>query len=347
MIHMLLWIAIESTQLVHDDPARAAAERLAWDMESRKSIEFTVRTHITKSSGKPMPGAAEPFQIYEEHYIETAIGQRFSEFRGLRDNVVVSRAAYYADGKRFAQVNFNGRDPNLQNYVLVTRYFAQENTSDHRDVPRPFLFLYVGREPLHKALPRADYQGTTEVIGRKCEGFLFEQVRWTRPQDQVFWLDAETSVPLKVEAFKGNDERERGAPVWTWVVESLEQFQGRHIPTKGTQTGFDAKGEITSQSRRELISVHFDRDYPPETFWPKYDPSVAILDNATGKAQTAPGENKAAQQNAQNSVDANPPNTAKLPRADPSLDWTSYAPAASLCLGVVVLIAAFITWRRR
>ena len=60
-----------------DSPSERAATKLRWEVESRKAIEFRVRTVITRH-GDLRRSTSQSFNVWVEHYIETATGRRFT-----------------------------------------------------------------------------------------------------------------------------------------------------------------------------------------------------------------------------------------------------------------------------
>ena len=137
------------------------------------------------------------FNVYSEHYIQTAAGKRFRETRGLKDEKVLSREQQFHDGSKCARVAFNRDDPEVQDSVVIKRQFGMEDQSDRRDLPQPLLQFYVGREPLYQALTKGRPLGQAKVMGRGCDVFLLERVRWSMTQDQVFYLDQQNLDPAE------------------------------------------------------------------------------------------------------------------------------------------------------
>ena len=74
-------------------PSVTVAKQLAWEMESRKSVELQVHFDIISpdfNSQNP-----ESFNAIEEHYIETALGQRVCDVTHLRDGLPTKHYTYY------------------------------------------------------------------------------------------------------------------------------------------------------------------------------------------------------------------------------------------------------------
>ena len=272
-----------------DSIAELAGKQLAWEMESRKSVEVQVTTaitnHVAASSSKQV------FDTVEEHYIETAAGQRFCDFRGVKSGSgkVVARSAHFGGGRKFADISFVPENPEVQQSISIKRQYWMEESSDRRQLPAPLLFLYVGREPLYEALPKAQSLGKGEVMGRECNVFLFTQVRWSIPQDQVFYLDKITSIPLKVESFRDKESREKNEPLGVWTAKSLDKIQGHFAPLKSTQTAYSKDGSLSLTWDFTVNSIAFNEEYPASTFWPAFQPGVTVLDGISNKSYVVPG----------------------------------------------------------
>lgn len=322
-----------------DSPSEVASKQLAWDMEPRKSVEVRVTYVITNNQSDPSRPAA--FNTVVEHYLETASGQKFYEFRGMKGDAVTSRSIHFGDGTKFTDINYDPKNTESQQSVFVKRQFWMEEGSDRKQLPHPLLFLYVGRVPLYKSLSKAQYLGKGEVIGRECNLFLFPQVRWAVIQDQVFYLDQATSIPLKVETFRDQASREKKEPLWVWTAQSLDKVQGHFVPLKSTETLYAKDGSPQLAYDFHVESIEFDKEYPASTFTPVFQPGVTVLDGFTNKAYEAPGVKKA--------VPSAPKETAATIQpiqAVPPRDWSANAPILSLGLGAVVLIVAGLLWRR-
>ena len=223
-----------------DSIAERAARQLAEEMESRKSIE--VRCELTINNHTARPSGTMAINIVADHYIETATGKRLLESENMKDGKVVSRSFHYGDGTKFADVNFNSKNPDEQAVVYIKREFWLEEKNDRRQLPQPLLYLYVGREPLYEALTKAEYLGKSEVMGRECHAFLFPQVRWSVPQDQIFHLDNATSIPLKVETFRDKAARDKKETLGAWTAQSLDKVEGHYVPLKSTTVAYNKDG---------------------------------------------------------------------------------------------------------
>ena len=317
-------------------PAERAAKRLAWEMESWKAIELETRSRLEAVGAGP--GMPVTFDENRERYVETSEGQRFGEEESYAKGKLMARASHYGDSKRFAEVLYDAKDLQRQLAVTINRHYAMEDRGDFAKRPTPLAYFYVGREPLHKALARAENLGTSKVLGRDCDVFLFRGIRWPGgPQDQVFHLDVETAIPLKVEGFANETARRDGKPYWTWTAESLDREGPHPLPRKSTNVSYiDGRPVLTSKFTVE--SVAFDKAYPASTFWPAVQPGVRIFDTIERKSSVAPGER------APRPVEGRTTSQSPVPiEAEPPTDHTG---AIVFGVGLVLLIAGLVAWRR-
>jgi hypothetical protein len=315
-----------------------AAKTLAWEFESRKSIETRTRTLIHNQDKNT--GVSQDFDTLSEHYIETATGRRFYEFRALKGDEIVQRSLHYGDGTKFADVDYRPDDPETQNAIFINRQFWMEGRNDRRQVPQPFLYLYVGREPLHEALPKATHLGQDKVIGRECEIFLFPQVRWAVTQDQVYYLDKATSIPLRVESYRDTSARERNEPISSWTARSLDEVQGHFVPLNSSQVSYNKEGAEDLTWDFKVESIEFNKDYPNSLFWPTVQPGTTVFDSIMNKMSETPGQRKSDVKQSEKAI-------AQPIYADPPRDWTATASSVSLVLGAAVLLTGTVLWWRR
>jgi hypothetical protein len=279
----------------------------------------------------------------DTYYIETAAGQRFSEFQGLKSGKVMSRSSHFGDRSRFADVNYSSENPDLQQTIYINRQYWMEDRNDRKQLPHPLLFMYVGRDPLHEALPKAQDLGKGEVLGRECDVFLFSQIRWSFPQDHVYYLDHATSIPLKVESFRDKPSRDKKEPIWVWTAQSFDKVQGHLVTRKSTEIAYGKEGAPLITWDCNVESIEFDKDYPASTFWPTFQPGVTIFDATADKIHQVPGAKQAASDAMKEAATSAQPIQATPPR-----DWSSLASNTTFALGcAIVIIAGLLWWRRR
>jgi hypothetical protein len=318
-------------------PAEFAAKRLAWELEARKSVEVQTRTDIIQN--KPDPQQPAVYDALDEHYIETALGQRMCDSRLLKSGAAVSRFAYFSDGSKAADVTFSGEDLERQKTAVIKRRYRMEDRSERMERPEPLGFLTVGREPLHKALRRAAYLGKDRALNRDCDVFLFTQVQWEVPQDQVFYLDKATSIPLKVESFSNEADRKAKRRAWVWAAESLDQVDGHFVALRSNMIAYSANAEPEYTWNFHVQSVAFDKDFPATVFWPVVQPGVDVFDAISGKSYKVPGATPGSP--------AEPSRTAHPIEASPPRGWMGAVSSVTMALGATIIIAACVLWVRR
>jgi len=318
-----------------DTPAASAASQLAWDHGSWRTIEIRSRHDFTMHD----QAKEAAFNGIEEHYIETRQGQRYHDQKYLKGDTFVRRMTNYCDGSKSAAVQFKDRDAEVQTALIIKRDFGSEDKGGKVDRPVPLLFAFVGKVPLHEALPKSTHLGKDRVAGRDCDNFLFEKVKWFFPQDQVFSLDATSRAPLKVTAFSDQEHRASDTPVWIWTADKVETVQGHAVVTRSTEVAFKDAGKTPTSTRTFTVqSIRFDEEFPASTFWPVVQPGVSVLDAIQKKRYETPGVRTPAA----TSVPAGEPLVATPPR-----DWTQVASWSTLGLGLAVLLAGVLIWRRR
>jgi hypothetical protein len=314
-----------------EPPVVRAKNQLGWELETRKSVEVRVKLEIFSSDPEYAP---KDYDRTEEHYIETALGQRFCERYQLKGKKVVGRNTYFSDGSRCADVVYKMGQLDLQDSVVIRRTYPDEDGGDRMNRPEPINLLYVGREPLHVALGKAASLGSAQVIDRDCDVFVFRKVRWRVPQDHVYYLDRETSIPLKVQAFKDESSREREEPLWTWTAGRPEKVED-HFVTMECQEVL-SKPSVTWKWKVESIS--FNKDYPPSTFWPVVQPGVSVHDFVALKHSRAASDAEFRAGTAASEATV---------RALPPEDSVATISNVLFGLSVVTLVLGVIFWFRR
>jgi hypothetical protein len=321
--------------------AKEAAARLAWDVETRKSVDILVQTRIIPE--KNDPAAPPAFDTVEDHFLISAAGQRMCESRHLLAGKLVNRYTYYDQLTKCADVSYHPDNLEKPQGVVIKRQFWMENLGDRKQLPVPLIFLYVGREPLQKALlTKARPVGEDEVIGRPCDVFLFQGVLWNVPQDHVYHLDRATAIPLRVESYVSQEARERKQPAWVWIARSLDEIDGHHVPLKSTWLTYADDGSLVMTHEEEVKSISFGKDFAESTFWPTLQPGVTVFDTIAKKRYQVPGA-KAATPTAPSPSPAN----SSLMEARRPADWVSVLRVASLAVGSVVLVAGLGLWVRQ
>jgi hypothetical protein len=168
-------------------------------------------------------------------------------------------------------------------------------------------------------------------------------VHWPVLQDQVFSIDRQTGVPLKVEAYRDGAARAKGERMWIWEVESLNTTEGRHLPAKSTQTDYGPGQKPMLVTSTILESVEYNKDYPATMFWPKEEPGVMVFDTVADTITKVPGTTTAAPPNPSSPI-ATSASTARPIEAIPPTDST---PLYLFGAGLIVLLSGGILWWRR
>ncbi len=325
-----------------NDLLQAIADRLAWDLDSSTSVEIHLDARITRH-GTAFSGE-QSFDTIKEHYIEEVGGGRFYEMRGQSGDRVVIMSRYYSDGTRCADVQFSSVNPDQQQTIMINRQFALENGTDRRNVPAPLRAFYVGRSPLHQALPRGELLGKLEILGRPGVQVLFREDKQPSAQAQVIILDEATGIPMKIDGFRNEADRQNQKPWWTWTASSLEQINGRTFPIKSKTSNYDADGNLMLSTEYDVQSIKFNQSYAASTFWPVYQPEAMVYDNIEQRVIAEPTPKPLPPP----APPVPPVVTTKTIEAVPPADWSSTVSPLALGLGVAVLLAAgVLLWRRR
>lgn len=333
------------------DPAETHAERLAWEMESWKSIDFQLRTtyELNELAPDPQRGASK----LSEHYIETAAGQRMFEVRmTLRDGREM-RSVYYSDGERCADFKQIKLPEKTIDSVRIKREFWQEGTLSWRGCPEPLKFYYCGLRPLPEALKAAQYLGSDRHRDRDGDAFLISKASGHAQSDIVLLLDKVTSVPLKVSFYRSDEDRAANRPHSVWSAESVDEVGGRHLPMRSEDITYSPTDPGKPALVRKMVveAIYFDRDYPASTFWPTIGSDTQVVDLISNKV-VAPSKAKAAPPAGPKKNESRPDEgkaiTSSPIRAAPGGSWGESLPGVSIAFGVVLLaIGAGVWWRRR
>ncbi len=132
--------------------------------------------------------------------------------------------------------------------------------------------------PLHEALAKAKYLGKDRVNGRECDAFLFPAVHFVSLQDQVFYLDATSHIPIRVSSYADQASREKDAPYWVWTADKLETIPGHVIAVKSTQNHYDRDRNQIFTRTFTVKSIRFDGEYPATMFLADPQPGVQVID---------------------------------------------------------------------
>jgi hypothetical protein len=321
------------------DHAGIAAERLAWMMTSWQSMEIEVQEH---NDNDPFLNAEFTSYDSTHRYIETAAGYRaYTETTTPEPSRITHVQARYTDGKRSAKFDLRDTNDPERSQVIIRRVFGREE-SGCIDVPQPLVYFYVGLEPLHKALARSEYLGTSRHLDRDCDMFLFRDLRfYNTSYDYVYWLDRATSIPLKVRGYTSSQMREADVPQMEWSAETIEKIGGRWFPTKSSCTSWTGKAPNPAQkiasSRLQVKSLVFDKTYDKAEFWPAINEHTTVFDEI-GKTSQFPRKKGLEKVKTQTISDP-------IRAIDPEPGWPMMSGAAIL-LGITSILVAAILRRR-
>lgn len=269
-------------------PAESAAKKLAWEMESWKSVELRVRDDFVNKDPARKPTSPQTFWS-TSHYIETAVGQRLLDMRMKPDNVDHTRVSIdYTNGSKCAALLRTDKEGVTgQEQVTINRAFSYE---DDLVTNRPGLlrYLYVGLRPLHEVLPQAKYLGVGRRLGRECDRFLFTSVKGKGdPAHLVYWLDRATGITLRHEHYENDQARAEGRPYFVWNAKSLDDVSGHYLALESELLQFDSKGPdpqlVMLEYQHTTQEVAFDRDYPASMFWPSITKDTKVFDMIANK----------------------------------------------------------------
>jgi hypothetical protein len=323
-------------------PNEDAAARLAWEMDSWKSI--AIRSHVVFENYRDTPGLNE-FTGYsaDYRYVETADGKRLFEQTMKPSNGANAIINIdYCDGRLSAWMS-RKEDGNgvTREQVTIKHTFSDEDRgSTHR--PDPLKHYFVGLEPLHRALARATYLGKSEHLGRECHRFLFQRISsGSTTLDFVYWIDVEYSIPIKVEYFMNDAARAANEPVAVWKATSFDTVEGHHIPLNCVLERFTTDGSNVRHLLHKHVTVvdnvQYNSSYPTAMFWPKIGPRTAVNDLVKRKFVFPKADSAL-------TTTASP---TEVMRVDQEHNFLS-ASSVLFGIGLIVIVAAcLIRWRMR
>jgi len=314
------------------------------EMNSWKNIELKVRS-ANKFVKIPPELANRPLYTHTDStYIETAAGDRFLEtVNFLPDGNKTRYSSYFHDG-RAATVGYDPKDSNVQTQVSITRAFHREDRTGTNARPIPLSYFYIDKVPLYEALPKAEYLGEEAGKFGSCDKYLFKNVPLrSAHQDQIYYLDRATALPVRVDAL-GTTGARKGQTLWSWTATKVETIQDHPFAAESVTTlyksGEDFKSVLSTISY-DVQSLRYDADLSSFAFWPTIAPGVRVENLITRESTITPGKP------AIDPVKAATSTTTTPIVAEPPRDWTSVLSYGGIALGVAVLLAAFIAWRRR
>ncbi|MFI5460514.1 MAG: hypothetical protein ACHRXM_34295, partial [Isosphaerales bacterium] len=227
--------------------------------------------------------------------------------------------------------------------------FLKEGRGNVTDRPLPLQFYYVGAVPLYEALPNAKYLGEETWLGRKCETFLFSNVKGSvGSQCMVYTLDKLTGVPLKAASYAEESDIDKQLPGLTWATNEVKLVEKHLVPSRSESAVYASGDSLRTRQRvlsndYKITIIKYDQVYDSSLFWPDIERSGAVINDTIKKEIKVPrGE---VQRAVNSSTEAR---SLQQIRADAPVDWTSTFSGVSFIFGVLtVLVGGVVWWRRR
>ncbi len=321
------------------------AQKLARETASWGSIDARVRQ--TRLVNPKLANAGPGLSHIETRMIEQSGGKRFLSTRGVSQTGAFGETLLYSDGSRCAALDFSKKAAEAVARpldIVIGRRFGHEEQWGWTERPLPFRSWYVGLEPLYRKIADAKPYGVATVAGRVCDGYLFEGFRPAKNvQDLVYYLDRETSVPLKVVAYTEPRRLVSGKPQWVWEAKSLGEVAGFHVVKASTYTGYsykgDEPGEVSIGDTIAVEALTFDQAHGSATFWPaSLPPGGNVID-------TLKNENYVVPDPAAKIADVM---VGEIAVAPIPVDWASHFATIGAGLSITLLVTgAALWWRHR
>ncbi len=328
------------------NPASTAAEQLAWQMKSWKSIEIDTTEHFDLNDFAPEGPTLAVRSSH--HYVETAAGRRLLEERQVLTNGKETLNIYFkseAGAAQQQQVDLGNR---VVDTVVIQKGFPKETEGGWYNCPEPLRSFYCGLQPLHDALKRAKYLGTNTYLGRTCNEFLIARSVPPDPYKLVFSLDSATSTPLSVAVFDSDLNREQNKPSAVWRAKSLDKIEGMSYVANSEHVIYSSSTPSRPQIVRQIKvgSINLNKDYDKSIFWPKFTPDMQVVDLSTGKIIHPTLSKSVRLENKPNASVAKPINpvasVAEPIRAATSSNWSWLLPSCLVMAGLAILVVVFL-----
>lgn len=341
-----------------DTPQQKAAERLKWEMESWRSIELRVRHKMTRRAPDPK-GRPMPFDRFEIRYVQTALGRRLKEQESFLGDAQRRRVRYFFDGRRGADIEYGGTDFQDMVQVIVLAHFPTGGNPGVFNCAEPLNSYYVGLEPLHMALPRAEHLRSEPFLDRPCEVFRVPEVRGSLVLDHVHHLDGETGIPLQVATYLNSRPFKEERPYAVWKATSIERVQGHPFVMNSTHVTYaPGDGTVTFERTFEVRSLVFDQDYPDSMFFPVIPSGSQVIDAVAKKTVVWPSRTPVKNESRPSASKSKPdpkPKAEPRPqaevanpiRAEQPQPWPSAFGGVLGAAGLLLMAAGFFLWWRR
>ena len=254
-----------------------------------------------------------------------------------------ARVTSYADQGRCANLRYAADGLGVET-ISISRSFGHESTFGFSESPVPFKHYFVGRVPLHQAIPKGKVRADEIVLGRRCIVLQFDAVRpGPRSPTLTYAIDPINGIPLKVSSYKDAAMLEAKTPSWVWSATSLDRTSGYPI-AKTSQFDtywYQSTGDKTVPTHGlhetfAITSASFDEAVPHGSFWPVLPPGVTVEDAIAGRTYVVPGGPETARK----------AGTAEPIRVSNSSGASLAYPLLGISFGVVSLILAFFLWKR-
>jgi hypothetical protein len=265
------------------DKAKLVGDRLAWQMESWSSIEFTVVEELSNNEVAAGDQTMYRQATFKRRYIETAAGQRREESYTLAPEKVEMVYVEYFDGTRGASAAHPNGIASKPMQVIIKESYAHEATMGGNARPYPLRCFYVGKVPLQRALTSATYDGEIRQLGRTCSVFLFPNTVWAyKPILIEYTIDDETGVPVKVVGYNQEADRQANRPIWSWTAKTLDTVDGRAFPLESQvfELSNPENGAASIRMRCDinLSELKYNKEYASSEFSAVIGPGVNVFD---------------------------------------------------------------------
>jgi hypothetical protein len=266
-------------------------EQLAWEMTSWESIRFVVEQRMTVA---PAPLRAFQENVIRWHYQETALGWRRFEAESIENGKGGFHHLFTFDGKEYIAANYELGNTTKQSWFSPGGSgFGREDKRKCTERPRPLLYYYYGKIPLHEALRDADYVGKETVGGFSAHVFVFKKTDLeTQPGDIRVALDTTHSIPV---GYSFADTS--GNKLWNWEALKIATVKGFHFPVESAYWDLFHDGEPVRLDYT-VSELEYNHAFTEADFRVAPQPGVQILPGPKArsipKSQSAPKAKTAA-----------------------------------------------------
>jgi hypothetical protein len=317
-------------------------ENLTHELTSWKTLSIRVQKGNSRIEGKSAPSTIEDYR-------ETASGQRWLQTLSLSSGDPKLIYSAICDGSKCWELGY--LDGKLIQAVIEPT-IPRERAYGFTVRPSPLSNLYVGLTPLNQAIRTAEQAGEETVIGRPCDGFRLSGVKRDKAvMDYVYYLDRETSIPLRIDVYRPDSPpgvTPQAGP-WLggrWEAETLDTVGRYHVPLKSNQIAWkppDASGNQEEMARLTVTveAIEYDQPIDVAIFRPELGPGVSVIDTIAKTSYETPPPANQAETKAATTTPARPPI-----EAIPPGHWSSSASAVGIGLGICILLAGVLLWLR-